>query len=86
VPSLWQEGYANVLSKLAREEKRAIEEIIEHFNYTVKELKQCELEIDNQKALRVSLEYKISVYDSHFIVLAIEFNTVTYYRRFGKGL
>ncbi len=76
LPFLWQEEYANVLSKLARKEHRAIDEVINHFNYTVSELQSCERRIDIQNALRISLDYKISVYDAHFVALAIESKTV----------
>lgn len=76
LPSLWQEEYANVLSKLARKEHRPIEEVIDHFNYTVDELKEFERPVDDKKALRVSIENKISVYDAHFVVLAIQFETL----------
>lgn len=75
-PKLWQEEYANVLSKLARKEKRKAKEVVDHFNYTVNELKNHEIAIDNQKALEFSIEYKISVYDAHFVVLAKDFNTL----------
>jgi predicted nucleic acid-binding protein len=74
LPKLWQEEYANVLSKGARKEKRDTDEVIEHFAYTVETLKGGEVSIDIQKALKLSIEYKISVYDAHFISLAIDFN------------
>lgn len=73
LPSLWQEEYANVLSKLARKEKRNATEVIEHFNNTLEELKGSEVAVDNRKALKISLEYKISVYDAHFVSLALDF-------------
>lgn len=31
LPSLWKEEYANVLSKLARKERRDVDEVINHF-------------------------------------------------------
>lgn len=76
VPRLWQEEYANVLSKLARKEKKHIEDVLRHFNYTVSELKRCEYPVDNQRALKVSIENKISVYDAHFVSLAMDFETL----------
>lgn len=76
LPKIWQEEYANVLSKLARKEKRPIDEVINHFNYTVNEFKNHAFTVDNRKSLRASIEYKISVYDAHFVVLATDFNTV----------
>jgi predicted nucleic acid-binding protein len=74
LPPLWREEYANVLSKLAKKEHRAVEEVIDHFNYTVEELKNGEVIVDTAKALEISMKYKISVYDAHFIALANDFN------------
>lgn len=76
MPPLWKEEYANVLSKLARKEFRAIDEVINHFNYTVEELKNSEINVDTSKSLEISMEYKISVYDAHFIALALDFNAL----------
>jgi predicted nucleic acid-binding protein len=76
MPPLWKEEYASILSKLARKEMRAIDEVIGHFNFTVEELKNCEINVDTKKALEISIKYKISVYDAHFIALAINFNSL----------
>ena len=38
LPVLWQEEYANVLSKLARKESRNPNEVIKHFNYVLDKL------------------------------------------------
>jgi predicted nucleic acid-binding protein len=76
LPTLWQEEYANVISKRARAEQTPVEEVVDLFAYTVNELKDAEHPIDNEKALRISLDYKISVYDAHFISLAIDFKTL----------
>lgn len=76
LPPLWREEYANVLSKLARKEHRAVEEVVDHFNHTVEELKNGEIVVDTLRALEISMKYKISVYDAHFIALAMDFNTV----------
>lgn len=75
-PPLWREEYANVLSKLARKESRTIDNTISHFNYTLDELKNCEISIETENALRISIEYKISVYDAHFVALAIDSNAL----------
>lgn len=74
LPPLWKEEYANVLSKLARKEGRSFNDIIKNFNYASGELKDCEIFIDTNRALELSLRYKISVYDAHFIALAIDFD------------
>lgn len=76
LPSLWKEEYANVLSKLARKEQRPINEVIEHYNHTLEELKDCEIPVDNRKALLISIKFKISVYDAHFVSLASDFNSI----------
>lgn len=61
VPPLWREEYANVLSKLARKENRDINQVIDHFKYTLEELKNCEISVDTKQALHISIEYKIRV-------------------------
>lgn len=76
LPSLWQEEYANVLSKLARKEETPINDVIKRFDHTVAELEGDEVIVDIRKALQLSIKYKISVYDAHFIALAIDFQTV----------
>jgi predicted nucleic acid-binding protein len=73
LPALWQEEYANVLSKLARRETRNMQAVLEHYNHVLDELKGSEVCIDNRKALKLSMEYKISVYDAHFVALALDF-------------
>lgn len=76
LPALWQEEYANVLSKLARRESRDVNEVVKHFNYVLDELRSSEIVVDNRKALKISIEYKISVYDAHFVSLALDFGVV----------
>lgn len=72
VPHLWQEEYANVISKLARKEDRPTAEVLGHYNYVRDELKEFERIVDSAEALRFALTHKISVYDAHFVVLALE--------------
>ncbi len=76
LPLLWQEEYANVLSKLARRESRDVNEVIEHFNYVLDELRGSEILVDNRRAIKFSIEYKISVYDAHFVGLALDFDVM----------
>lgn len=76
VPPLWQEEYANILSKLARKERRDGSEVINHFNYTANILSKSEIPVESQKALRLSIDYKISVYDAYFVALAKDFNVL----------
>ena len=76
LPAIWQEEYANVLSKLARKERKPIELVLGHFQYTVEQLKGSQLAVSNEKALRISIEYKISVYDAHFVSLAMDYNAL----------
>ena len=73
LPTLWQEEYANVLSKLARKHHHDIEQVINNFTSTVDQLKDYEVIIDNERALRTALAHKISVYDAHFVTLAKDF-------------
>ena len=74
LPPLWQEEYANVISKLARKESRNINEVIKHYSYVLDELRSSEIAVDNRKALKISIEHKISVYDAHFVALALDFD------------
>lgn len=74
LPHIWQNEYANVLSKISRKGHLSIDEVITHFNSTVVRFKNSEIFVDNRKALKVSMEYKISLYDAHFIVLANDYN------------
>ncbi len=73
LPPLWQEEYANVLSKLARKESRDVLEVIKHFSFVLDELRASEIVVDSRKALKISIEYRISVYDAHFVGLALDF-------------
>lgn len=75
-PPLWREEYADVISKLARKERLDISEVLGHFNHTVEELKKSEVAVDTADALEASLKYKISVYDAHFVVLALRYETL----------
>src|SRR5690349_13460166 len=74
LPPLWQEEYANVLSKLARKESREVHEVMKHFNDVLDALRGSEVIIDSRDALKISIEHKISVYDAHFVGLALDFN------------
>ncbi len=76
LPPLWQEEYANVISKLARKESRDVHEVIQHFNYVLNELQGSEIVVDSRKALKFSIEHKISVYDAHFVGLALDFDVI----------
>lgn len=76
LPRLWREEYANVLSKLARIEKRSFNAVMRHFSDTMEELKNCERDIDVKKALKLSIESRISVYDAHFVSLAVDYQTL----------
>lgn len=73
LPPLWREEYANIISKLARREKRPFDEVIHHFNQTLEEFKNCEIYVETAKALKISIDYRISVYDAHFVALALDF-------------
>lgn len=75
MPTIWQTEYANVLAKLARKENKNIKDVLEHFSYTVNELKDYETSVDIKRALTVASDHKISVYDAHFVLLAIDSNT-----------
>lgn len=76
LPLLWQEEYANVLSKLTRKESRDVNEVIQHFSCVLNELQGSEIVVDSREALKIAIEYKISVYDAHFVALALDFNAV----------
>jgi len=76
LPTLWREEYANVLSKKARKEQKESSEVIEFLTFTINELKHCEHHVEIQKALQISIEKKISVYDAHFVALAERFESL----------
>lgn len=61
-------------SRFIEKERRSIDEVIDHFNYTLDELQNCKIIVDTKIALEISIKYKISVYDAHFISLAIDHN------------
>lgn len=72
-PPIWREEYANVLAKLARKDITKTEkEIMIHFEYTLTELEKSERNVNLSAALRLALRCKISVYDAHFVQLAID--------------
>ena len=53
-----------------------LDEVVHLLDYTVEEIKNGEVVVNTKKALKISIEYKISVYDAHFIALAYDFNTL----------
>jgi predicted nucleic acid-binding protein len=53
---------------------RDINEVIKHFSYVLDELRGSEVAVDTRKALKISIERKISVYDAHFVGLALDFD------------
>lgn len=76
-PPLWKEEYANVLAKFSRKNNSKTEmETVSHFEYTVKELEKHERKVNLSSVLRLALKSKISVYDAHFVQLAIDHQTV----------
>ncbi len=76
LPALWEEEYANVLSKLARRNGASSEEVVAQFIYVVSQMNGREVSIDNEQALRIALDSRISVYDAHFVALALDLGTV----------
>ena len=76
LPTLWQEEYANVLSKIARKESIEINLVLKQFHYAMDTLKGGTIPVSPAKALRIAIEYKISVYDAHFVALAMDYNVV----------
>ena len=74
LPPLWKEEYANIISKLARKESRNVHEVIKHFSHVLDELHGSEVVIDSKEALKISIQYSISVYDAHFVGLAVNFD------------
>lgn len=76
VPTVWKEEYANILSKLTRKEGRNIEEVVDHYTYTLEKFNNSVMFVDPSDALEISIKYNISVYDAHFVALAIEHNCI----------
>jgi len=72
-PPLWREEYANVLAKFARKDNaKAEEEILSHFEYTLAELEKYERKVNLSAVLRLALRSRLSVYDAHFVQLAMD--------------
>ncbi len=72
-PPLWREEYANVLAKFARKDiTKTEEDLLAHFEYTVIELEKYERKVNLSTVLRLALRSRISVYDAHFVQLAID--------------
>lgn len=75
VPKLWREEYANVLAKSSKLYRVKAQEVILNFNTVLEQLMGREKHVDIVEALRIALERDISVYDAHFVTLAIEKET-----------
>ncbi len=74
-PPLWKEEYANVLAKFARKDSTLTEEkIVLHLEYTIAELEKHERNVVLSDALQLAIRRKISVYDAHFVQLAVDFD------------
>jgi predicted nucleic acid-binding protein len=76
LPKSWREEYANVLSKLARQQNIRMNDVLQHYHSTVLQLHPCEREIDVSKALKVSIKQGISVYDAQFVSFAMDYDTL----------
>lgn len=74
-PTTWREEYANVLAKLYKKSKCKPKEVLELFQKTFEELQNREYKIETKDALECAMQYQISVYDAHFVVLAEQLNT-----------
>jgi predicted nucleic acid-binding protein len=74
-PTTWREEYANVLAKLCKKNKYKPKEVLELFQTTCEAFQNREYKIDTKDALECAMQYQISVYDAHFIVLAEQLNT-----------
>jgi predicted nucleic acid-binding protein len=70
VPTTWREEYANVLAKLYKKNKCSPQSVLELFQQTCDQLQNREHSVQTKDALECALQYQISVYDAHFVVLA----------------
>lgn len=75
-PPLWEDEYANVLSKLARKETTPVHEVVFHYASVVSQLKNNERFADKEHALTLSIALGISAYDAQFLALAIDYETL----------
>lgn len=75
IPTTWREEYANVLAKLYKKSKCKLEDVLSLFQTTSEELQNREYKISTKDALECAMQYQISVYDAHFVVLAEQLNT-----------
>lgn len=74
-PTTWREEYANVLAKLYKKSKCKPKEVLELFQTTSEELQNREYKIETKDALECAMQFQISVYDAHFVVLAEQLST-----------
>lgn len=76
-PPIWREEYANVLAKFARKDGSLSEEkIVTHLEYTLSQLEKYERKVMLSSVLQLAIRRKISVYDAHFVQLALESQVV----------
>lgn len=74
-PTTWREEYANVLAKLYKKTKCKPQEVLVLFQKTCEALQNREYKIDTKDALKCAMQFQISVYDAHFVVLAEQLST-----------
>ncbi len=72
IPTLWKEEYANVILKQAKQLKVKDSVVLNNLKITMEALQSVETYVSVYNALEVALKYDISVYDAHFLALAIE--------------
>lgn len=75
IPTTWREEYANVLAKLYKKSKCKPEDVLELFQTTSNEFQNREYKVSTKDALSAAMQYQISVYDAHFVVLAEQLST-----------
>lgn len=76
-PPIWREEYANVLTKFARKDSSLTEKkVISHLEYTISELEKYEKSVSLSATVQCALQHKISVYDAHFVQLAMEHDLI----------
>jgi predicted nucleic acid-binding protein len=74
-PTTWREEYANVLAKLYKKSNCMPQDVLSLFQTTCEALQNRQHRIDTKDALISAMQFQISVYDAHFVVLAEQLST-----------
>ena len=76
VPTLWRHEFLNILATWSRQGGAAMTDALELWRRTVQLMGPCEQLVNMETALALAFEHNISAYDSQYIALAQQLQTV----------